>query len=307
MFNSQWQTALQYITPQHLLSRFMGLLGNCQKTWVKNRFITWFIRRYGVDMSIAQQPNPLEYLDFNSFFTRALKPEARPIMRAHDTLICPVDGTISQLGKVHQGRLLQAKGFDYGINQLLGGAEHLAESFLNGHFITLYLAPKDYHRVHMPIAGKLREMIYIPGKLFSVNTRTAEQVSGLFARNERVVCIFETDAGLMAVILVGAMIVASISTVWAGIIAPSSKRAIQRWSYQDQLLQFDAGAEIGHFQMGSTVIVLSSQDRISWSNNLQSGQSVQLGQPLGRIDSSSKLTSVAAGCEGWNFSEISQC
>ncbi len=283
MMNADWQTALQYLVPQHTLSRFMGIIGNCKKPWVKNQFIAWFIRQYGVDMSIAQQPDPAEYPDFNSFFTRSLKPEARPIANRQGAIVCPVDGAISQVGKVQEGRIVQAKGFGYSVKQLLGGVEQRAASFLRGDYITLYLAPKDYHRVHIPLTGKLREMIYIPGKLFSVNNRTAQQVSNLFARNERVVCIFETKAGLMAVVFVGAMVVASINTVWAGTIVPSAGKGVRHWDYNDQSLTFNAGDEIGHFQMGSTVIVLFAQDRISWGDDVQPGNVVQYGQMLGMI------------------------
>lgn len=281
MFKGRWQTALQYLVPQHTLSRFMGILGNCQKSWVKNRFIAWFVHHYGVDMSIAQQTDPLQYPSFNSFFTRVLQPEARPVVRKEGAIVCPVDGAISQIGTSQDGRLLQAKGFDYGIIQLLGGSEQRAAPFLNGRFITLYLAPKDYHRVHMPLAGQLREMIYVPGQLFSVNDRTARQISNLFARNERVVCIFETVVGLMAVIFVGAIIVGSINTVWAGKIISSKRGGVRCWNYSDQSIKFDAGEEIGHFQMGSTVIVLFSKDSITWTQDLNAGQVVEVGQLLG--------------------------
>lgn len=282
MFKGRWQTALQYLVPQHALSRLMGIIGNCQIAYLKNRFIAWFVRRYDVDMSIAQQQDPFQYPNFNSFFTRQLQPEARPIVDKQGSIVCPVDGVVSQIGVLKEGHLLQAKGYNYDVTQLLGGIKRRSASFLDGHFATLYLAPGDYHRVHMPLEGILREMIYIPGELFSVNNRTAEQVSNLFTRNERVVCIFETSIGLMAVIFVGAMIVGSISTIWKGPVTSPRKGRISQWVYHEQIIRLHAGDEIGHFKMGSTVIVLFPREQISWAENLQANQKVQFGQLIGR-------------------------
>lgn len=275
---------IQYLLPQHMLSRLAGFIANCRITWFKNWLIDDFIRRYQVDMSEAQEPNPHHYYSFNNFFTRALKPEARPIVQEQAAIACPVDGSISQIGLICENTLIQAKGFDYDLQQLLGGSAEHAKLFQNGHFTTLYLAPKDYHRIHMPIAGQLREMIYVPGQLFSVSPATANSIPKLFARNERVIALFDTAAGPMAMILVGAMLVASISTVWAGLIAPARGKQIRSWQYHDQNIELNRGDEMGHFQLGSTVIVLFAHDHIAWTDNLQTEQTVRLGQLLGTVN-----------------------
>ncbi len=246
---------LQYLLPQQWLSRLAGRLAQCQTPWLKNLLITRFIRHYGVDMAEAADPEPYNYAHFNAFFTRALRPDARPITAEATSLACPADGVISQLGQIRAGRIFQAKGQDYALEQLLGGDTALAEEFAEGSFATIYLAPKDYHRVHMPLDGNLRSMCYVPGKLFSVNQTTAENVQHLFARNERLVTVFDTPAGPMAMVLVGAMIVAGIETVWAGQVAPPS-REIRRTAYPlQQTVQLAKGEEMGHFKLGSTVIV----------------------------------------------------
>lgn len=273
----------QYILPQHFLSRLAGLVSNCRKTWFKNWLITDFIRRYKVDMSCALEPDPHKYENFNDFFTRALKPSARPIAQEPTAIVSPVDGCISQLGNISTGKILQAKGFNYDVEQLLGGSSQRAAPFSNGKFMTVYLAPKDYHRVHMPLAGQLQEMVYVPGRLFSVNPLTASHVPNLFARNERVVAIFETSAGPMAIILVGAMLVASVSTVWDGMIAPSVNKEIHVKQYRSPVISLDRGAEMGHFQLGSTVIVLFGPKQMTWNENLSPEQSVMLGQMIGKI------------------------
>ena len=225
---------LQHLIPQHGLSRAAGWLASTDNALVKNTFIKWFVKRYKVDMSLAAEENPLAYACFNDFFTRALKPGARPIDSAADSIVCPADGAISQLGNIVDGRIFQAKGQDYTTLELLGGDEALAAEFARGTFATVYLSPRDYHRVHMPYGGKLRSMVSIPGELFSVNTVTAENVPRLFARNERAVAIFDTDIGPMAVVLVGAMIVAGIETVWDGQIAPFASREIATSLYPYQ-------------------------------------------------------------------------
>jgi len=281
---NQLHILLQRLVPQHLLSRLLGGLARCQTPWIKNQFISWFVQQYQVDMSSALQPDPLQYPDFNSFFTRRLKPEARPIAFGEHNIICPADGKISQLGNLEQNRILQAKNFDYDVTQLLGGDAERAQPFANGRFITIYLAPKDYHRVHIPYSGTLKEMVYVPGTLFSVNTHTANTIPNLFARNERVVCLFDTAMGPMAVILVGAIIVASISTVWAQTIAPSTLRQTITHRYTDNQIQLDQGEEMGHFMMGSTVIVVFANQQVTWSPALSAGQSVQFGQKLGQIN-----------------------
>lgn len=276
------RTLWQYQAPQHGLSRLAGKVCHCQVPWFKNWLITSFIRRYEVDMTSAVQPDPSAYPDFNSFFTRALKPELRPIVQEENAIACPVDGVISQLGQLQADSLLQAKGFSYSVQQLLGDSE-CAAPFINGHFVTLYLAPKDYHRVHMPVTGRLQQMIYIPGRLFSVNANTTQQVPNLFTRNERVVSIFATNAGPMAIVLVGAMLVASISTAWAGIVAPNRSRQLQRWHYDKQSIELKRGEEMGHFQLGSTVIVLFANNKVQWETNVGISHSVCFGQPLGKL------------------------
>ncbi|MCG8535171.1 MAG: archaetidylserine decarboxylase, partial [Pseudomonadales bacterium] len=219
---------------------------------------------------------------FNDFFTRALKEGVRPITQ--EGIACPADGAISQLGKIEEDRIFQAKGHHYTLTQLLGGDEAVAAPFVNGDFATVYLSPKDYHRVHMPFAGTLKEMIYVPGQLFSVNTVTAGQVPGLFARNERVVCLFETELGPMAVVLVGAMIVASVETVWAGLVTPP-KRQLKRVDYQKQpeAMALDRGAEMGRFKLGSTAIVLFGPNKVQWNPSLKAGLTVSMGEQMASL------------------------
>ena len=270
----------QYLLPQHLLSRLAGGLANCTWSWVKNPFINWFIKRYQVDMSQAVEPNPTAYRCFNDFFTRALLPDARPLDEGEASILCPADGAISQLGKIEHGRIFQAKGQSFSVLELLGGNPAHAEQFQGGEFATVYLSPSDYHRVHMPLGGTLRDMIYVPGKLFSVNQTTAENVPELFARNERVVCLFDTDAGPMAVVLVGAMIVASVETVWAGLVAPP-QRQLRSESYGHRAPELERGAEMGRFKLGSTAIVLFAPGRARWDEHLAAGSLVRMGQKMG--------------------------
>src|SRR5690554_299818 len=234
----------QYVTPQLALSRLAGRFADSDRSpALKNRFTRWFIGRYGVNMSEAGEPDPEDYATFNEFFTRALKPGIRPIAMDPDVLVSPVDGAISQIGQVGSDRVFQAKGQSFSLTELLGGDSARARTFADGEFSTIYLSPKDYHRVHMPLAGTLREMVYVPGKLFSVNPVTADNVPNLFARNERVVCIFDTAAGPMAMVLVGAMIVGSVETTWAGVIAPNPHK-VTSWQYQgDNAVQFQKGEE----------------------------------------------------------------
>ncbi|HIZ50762.1 MAG TPA: phosphatidylserine decarboxylase [Candidatus Pseudomonas excrementavium] len=270
----------QYLLPQHLLSRLAGGLANCTWSWVKNPFINWFVKRYQVDMSQAVEPDPTAYRCFNDFFTRALLPDARPLDAGEASILCPADGAISQLGKIEHGRIFQAKGQSFSVLELLGGNPVHAEQFQGGEFATVYLSPSDYHRVHMPLGGTLRDMIYVPGKLFSVNQTTAENVPELFARNERVVCLFDTDAGPMAVVLVGAMIVASVETVWAGLVAPP-QRQLRSESYGHSAPELERGAEMGRFKLGSTAIVLFAPGRARWDEHLTAGSLVRMGQKMG--------------------------
>ncbi|MDY6919098.1 MAG: archaetidylserine decarboxylase [Pseudomonadota bacterium] len=276
------QVLPQYAVPQHLLSRAIGLLAESRWPLVKNAFIRFFLRRYGIDMSLALEENPDNYASFNEFFTRPLKPEVRPI--TEQGVACPADGTMSQLGAIAEDRIFQAKGHDYSLTQLLGGDSERAAPFRNGQFATVYLAPRDYHRVHMPFAGTLREMVYVPGRLFSVNQLTAGHVPGLFARNERVVAFFDTELGPMAVVLVGAMVVASIETVWAGIVAPPRRRLhYVDYRPRQQAVALDRGEELGRFRLGSTVIVLFGPNRVRWQPALQAGSRLCMGEQLATL------------------------
>ncbi|GIZ12862.1 phosphatidylserine decarboxylase proenzyme [Pseudomonas sp. NCCP-436] len=273
----------QYLLPHHLLSRLIGCVAECRIGWLKNRLISWFVRQYQVDMSQAQIEDPRAYEHFNAFFTRALKDGARPLDQTPGAVLCPADGAISQLGSIEHGRIFQAKGHSFSATELLGGDAERAAPFMGGQFATVYLSPRDYHRVHMPLTGTLKEMIYVPGRLFSVNQTTAENVPELFARNERVVCLFDTERGPMAVVLVGAMIVASVETVWAGLVTPP-RRALRSTRYDAEArapIELAKGAELGRFKLGSTAIVLFGPNQVRWAEELGSGSAVRMGQLLG--------------------------
>lgn len=275
--------ALQYLTPQALLSRAIGALARCPWGFIKNRFIDQFIQRYNVDMSQALEENPRAYAHFNAFFTRALKSAARSICEGEQALACPADGAISQLGEIVNGRIFQAKGQEFSLLELLGGQADLAAAFAEGLFATVYLSPKDYHRVHMPLAGELVRMVHIPGDLFSVNTLTAQHVPRLFARNERVVCHFATACGPMAVVLVGAMIVASIETPWAGVVAPT-RNQVRTFNYGlSPILRLAKGEEMGRFLLGSTAIVLLPKGAGRWREDLTAGSPVVMGECIAQL------------------------
>jgi phosphatidylserine decarboxylase len=270
----------QYLLPHHLLSRAMHALARCEITAVKNALISRIAQIYGVNVGEALEPDPLAYPSFNAFFTRALKPDARPLDPTPGAILCPADGAISQLGDINNGTLLQAKGHTYSVTELLGGDDALAQPFLDGKFATIYLSPKDYHRLHMPLSGRLRDMLHVPGRLFSVNAATARNVPRLFARNERVAAFFDTDAGPMALVLVGAIFVSSIETVWHGEVTPPSSPSVRRWHY-DHGVELAQGAEMGRFNMGSTVIVLLGKQAGNWSTHLNAGDGVRMGALLG--------------------------
>src|SRR5690606_24368393 len=279
--NEKLFATLQHLTPQHALSRLVGRIASSEQPWIKNTFIKWFVKRYRVDMTQALEENPCAYASFNKFFTRPLKNHVRPIDGDINGIACPADGAISQLGDIENGRIFQAKGQSYTAQELLGGDVALAEEFAGGKFATIYLSPRDYHRVHMPYTGKLRRMVVVPGDLFSVNSATANQVPRLFARNERAVAIFDTDIGPMAVVLVGAMIVAGIETVWAGEVAPY-KRQIQTTEYTHAPVEItlNKGAEMGLFKLGSTVVVLFAKDQIDWVSSYEAGSPTVMGHKL---------------------------
>ncbi|WP_120994197.1 archaetidylserine decarboxylase [Stutzerimonas urumqiensis] len=274
---------VQYLLPHHLISRAAGCLAECRLPWLKNALIKAFIRQFRVDMREAQVEAPTEYEHFNAFFTRALKDGARPLDTTAGAILNPCDGAISQLGRIEQGRVFQAKGHSFSVLELLGGDPRHAADFMGGDFATVYLSPRDYHRVHMPVSGTLREMIYVPGRIFSVNTATAQGVPELFARNERVVCLFDTAYGPMAMVLVGAMIVASIETVWAGLVTPPKRtlRSVRYDAEARQPIHLEKGAEMGRFKLGSTVILLFGEERIRWAEQLQPLTPVRMGEALG--------------------------
>lgn len=273
----------QYLLPHHLLSRLVGYLAECRITWLKNILITQFIKRFKVDMSEAEQPNPKAYAHFNDFFTRPLKEGARDWAQDPKALASPADGAISELGSLQHGRVLQAKGIHYSLTRLLGGDTEKAKPFMGGSFATIYLSPKDYHRVHMPLNATLTETLYVPGRLFSVNQATANHVPGLFARNERLVCFFDTPAGPMAMILVGAMIVAGIETTWDGQITPPVREVKIKNFADPQPILLEKGQEMGRFKLGSTVILVFGPDAVTWRDDLQNGTPVKLGEALAQV------------------------
>ena len=273
---SDWFARLQNVLPQHGLSRAMGALAASETAWVKNTFIDVFSRAYGISLDEAVERDPHAYTSFNDFFTRALVDDARPIASGEDTVVCPADGAVSQVGHIHAGQLLQAKGHDYPLSSLAG---QLAQGFEGGNFITIYLAPSDYHRVHLPFGGELTHTLAVPGELFSVNDSTERAIPGLFARNERLVCRFETDFGPMLVVLVGAMIVASIETDWVG---PLSRYREEELS--EHGLMYQRGDEIGRFLLGSTVICCFPDDAVDINDAMTPGTKVRMGQAMGKRD-----------------------
>jgi phosphatidylserine decarboxylase len=252
------------------------------KTW-KNLFIKQIIKHYGVNMAEALQPDINAYNSFNEFFTRELKPGIRPLSTEANAIACPCDGAVSQAGKITDGQIFQAKGKSFNAIDLLGGSVERATPFINGIFTTIYLSPKDYHRLHMPLTGTLREMVHIPGRLFSVNPATVNSVPNLFARNERVAAIFDTDAGPMALILVGAIFVSSVETVWHGVVTPPSVSSVQSWQYGKDAPTIKIGDEMGRFNMGSTIIVLFGKDQAQWDVDFKAEQPVKLGELIGRV------------------------
>ena len=273
----------QYALPHHALSRAMGCLTHCQTPFVKDFLIRTIANTYRINVAEAEQPDLAAYACFNDFFTRPLKAGVRPIAEAADAVVSPADGFLSQAGRIEAGRIIQAKGMDYSVETLLGGEAARAAPFMGGEFTTIYLSPRDYHRLHMPLAGTLREMVHVPGRLFSVNDATARGVPNLFARNERVAALFDTEAGPLALILVGAIFVASIETVWHGEVTPPTARQIQSWAYPEANVRLARGAEMGRFNMGSTIIVLFGPDAVAWLPSLQSGQVMRMGEQIGQV------------------------
>jgi phosphatidylserine decarboxylase len=277
--------AMQHALPQHFLSRIVLRVTRIRLRPVKNLLIRSFLRGFKVNMSEAAQPNPLQYPSFNAFFTRALRHGARATDIDPGALVSPVDGTVSQIGRLDGSKLLQAKGHDYTLEALLDGAPEWAQRFTGGAFATLYLAPYNYHRIHMPVAGTLRAAWFVPGNLFSVNAVTAAAVPGLFAKNERVVCVFEDGPRAFAMVLVGALFVGSIATVWHGDVAPRSphQRVDLPLDTSRSPLKLSKGAEMGRFNMGSTVILLTPPDLVNWLPKFATGSRVEVGQMLARL------------------------
>mgnify|MGYP005851279129 CR=1 FL=1 len=274
---------MQHLLPQHALSSGMHALARLRVGPIKNLFIRAFLWHYPVNMAEAERPDPASYESFNDFFTRALKPGARTVDAAPEAVACPVDGAVSQAGEIAGDRLLQAKGIDYTVEALLGGDAALAREFEGGSFATVYLAPFNYHRIHMPLAGTLRRARYVGGDLFSVNAATAAGVPGLFARNERIACVFDTAAGPMAVVLVGALFVGSMSLSFAGEVTAERTRTLRDLPVADPIVALDKGAELGRFNMGSTVIVMFARGRARLEPGLLPGSAVRFGQRLATV------------------------
>jgi len=272
---------IQYLLPQHGLSRLVLAATRVRTPWFKNWTIRGFLKLYRVAMDEAAETDPYRYGSFNEFFTRALKEGARPIARDERAIVSPADGCISEAGSIDGDRLLQAKGRHYRLAELLA-AQPWASRFEGGSFATIYLAPFNYHRVHMPLRGELKDTVYVPGRLFSVNNATAQHIPQLFARNERILTLFDTAYGQMALVMVGALNVGSMATVWAGDITPAARRVITRLPADPTTLE--KGAELGRFNMGSTVILLFEPNRAHWHPHLRAGREVRLGQFLGLID-----------------------
>ena len=269
----------QYLLPKQALTALAGKFASARAGGLTTSVVRWFVARYGVDMAEAANPDIASYASFNEFFTRPLKEGARPLADAD--FICPVDGAISQYGAIDRDQVFQAKGHGYSTTALVGGDAVLASQFENGLFATLYLSPKDYHRIHMPCAGRLLRMIHVPGELFSVNPVTARGVPGLFARNERVVCVFEGEFGPFVMVLVGATIVGSMATVWHGVVNPPRPGHLREWRYEDQDLRYARGAEMGRFLLGSTVVMLFPRNFLGFNPDWAPGRAIRMGEAMG--------------------------
>ncbi len=269
----------QYLLPKYLLTAFAGLVANDQGGKRTTRLINWFVKKYQVNMQEAANSDTASYASFNEFFTRPLRADARPITA--EKYACPVDGAISEFGSIHQGQIFQAKGHYFSATALVGGDASLAANYQDGQFANIYLSPRDYHRIHMPCDGRLKRMIYVPGELFSVNPTTARGVPGLFARNERVVCVFDSPYGEFVLVLVGATIVGSMQTAWHGIVNPPRTKQIREWLYTDQDIHLKKGEEMGRFLLGSTVVMLFPKESMHFNPDWQPTGSVRLGETMG--------------------------
>jgi phosphatidylserine decarboxylase len=279
------QVLLQYLLPKQALTAFAGWVASHPRGALTTRIITWFVKKYAVNMAEAANPDVTSYATFNDFFTRALKPGARPLAQAG--LICPVDGAISQFGRIEADQIFQAKGHSYSAQALLAGDKALAAEFQDGHFACLYLSPRDYHRIHMPCDGRLLRMLYVPGDLFSVNPVTARGVPGLFARNERVVCVFENSQGPFVLVLVGATIVGSMATVWHGVVNPPRIPMVRQWQYPNPQVHLKQGDEMGRFLLGSTVVMLfpkTAGAKFDFNPVWQPGGAIRLGEKMADLN-----------------------
>ena len=272
-------SSLQYLLPKKLLTQLAGAFARSQSGALTQFAIRKFVAKYGVNMGEAANPDISSYASFNDFFTRALKPDARPLAQA--AYVCPVDGAISQFGAINGDQIFQAKGHSYSTRALVGGDATLAAQFDGGQFATIYLSPKDYHRIHMPCDGALRRMIYVPGDLFSVNPATAQAVPGLFARNERVVCVFDTERGPFLLTLVGATVVGSMTTVWHGVVNPPRTATIRQWTYALGEVELKQGDEMGRFLLGSTVVMLWPRETLRFSEAWKPVLVVRMGEIMG--------------------------
>lgn len=280
--------AAQYLLPKHAVSRLVGYLAAAEAGAVTTWLIKAFIKRFNINMSEAEFDDPAHYKTFNAFFTRKLKDGLRPIVAEPDAVALPVDGCISQLGDIQYGRIIQAKRHDFSARELLGGDNDLSDQFQNGKFATIYLSPRDYHRIHMPLDGELQSMVYIPGDLFSVNPLTAQNVPNLFARNERVACVFKTPYGPMALVLVGATIVASIETVWGGTVTPPAGKLVKRWDFHGNTpITLKKGEEMGLFKLGSTVVCLFPPNMLEFAEHLKPETETRLGQIFAQLNNTS--------------------
>jgi len=274
------KTAYQYILPQHGLTRLVGKLAASKNRIIKQAFINFFLKQFDINMSEAAIEDPEQFETFNDFFTRELKPGARPLDNDENTIVSPVDAVVSQSGKIINGDIFQAKGHSFTLNELVGNESDFVERYQEGEFATLYLSPKDYHRIHMPVDAELTAMTYVPGRLFSVNPATARTIPRLFARNERLVAHFETKSGPMAMVLVGATIVGSIATVWSGVVTPPTGPAVKTWTYQKSQYCFKKGDEMGRFLLGSTVILLFGENQITWHDDCAAESTVRMGRAI---------------------------
>lgn len=273
----------QKAIPHHCITKIFGFLANCRWPFLKNALIKKYMKVYNIDLSIAEESNYKNYKTFNDFFIRPLKTECRPINADDNAIVSPVDGTLYQIGKINENPMCHAKGFEFSLSSLLAHKDIYSNSFIGGDFLCMYLSPQDYHRVHMPFTGKLLKSSYIPGKLFSVNPELLNEIPEVFALNERLICLFETKLGPMVIILIGAMNVASIHTVWAGAINSEHSKRIVDTDYTHETIILEKGKELGHFQMGSTIICLFLKNKINWASSTAINTHKKYGEILARV------------------------